>query len=231
MRWLWLLGLAVGVGVSLGVIAGWGVGQAQALGSGVGQPKPPGGGIGAGAGVGAAAGAGAGTKSQTKPKEPVVGVVVNLDGLKSETPSSWIVEKPANRLRSHQFRLPAVGEDTVDAELAILPNVQGTAEQNIQRWKETFVPPAGKTLKEVSKVEKFTTAGKASAVMLDVHGTYLYKDRPFDPTAKVDVRPGYRMLTVILETKENIHQIRLTGPYKTVERYKKGFEDWVRAFQ
>jgi hypothetical protein len=221
MRHGWLLGLAVAVCLSVGLGQGVSVGLGQA-------PPPALGQAGAGGGP---SGVGGTAKTQPKPKEPVMGVVVNLDGLKSETPGNWIVEKPANRLRSHQFRLPAVGEDTADAELAILPNVQGTAEQNIQRWKETFVPPSGKTLKEVSKVEKFTTVGKASAVMLDVHGTYLYKDRPFDPTAKVDVRPGYRMLTVILETKENIHQIRLTGPYKTVERYKKSFEDWVRAFQ
>ena len=73
--------------------------------------------------------------------------------------------------------------------------------------------------------------GGHPATYLDVHGTFLYKARPFDPAAKVEERPDYRMLAIHFEGPKDVYHIRLTGPAKTVEHYKKGFEDWIKAFK
>ena len=68
-----------------------------------------------------------------------------IDGLKGEVPADWIVEKPANRLRYLQFRLPKVEGDAVDAELIVTKAIGGSPEANVKRWKDQFMPPQGKT--------------------------------------------------------------------------------------
>ncbi len=158
------------------------------------------------------------------------GVVVKLDRLSATTPPEWKVQKPANRLRSHQFLLPKVDADKVDAELVIAPDIRGTYESNLQRWKESFIPPEGKTLDEVAKVEKFKV-GKAEVVYLDVQGSQIYKERPFDPKSKEVIRPGFRMLSVIFDSGEGNYRIYLQGPSATVEKYKPGFDAWLKAFR
>src|SRR5687767_6684467 len=97
--------------------------------------------------------------------------VVKIDNLQTTAPAEWKSEKPANRLRTYQFRLPRSKDDKEDAELAILPNVNGTPESNIARWKEMFLPPDGKTIDEVSKVTN-AKAGPVSLTTLEVSGTY-----------------------------------------------------------
>src|SRR5262249_16533829 len=155
---------------------------------------------------------------------------VTLDSVKATAPAEWKREKPANRLRSHQFRLPRAKDDMADAELAILPNVLGSYEENINRWKEMFEPPAGQKRDDVSRVETFKV-GKSKVTALATHGRYMEKDRPFAPKASAKPRPGYRMLAVIFETDEGSHFIRLIGPARTVELHKKGFDEWLRAFK
>jgi hypothetical protein len=54
------------------------------------------------------------------------GRVVELDGMKAAVPSSWKEERPANRLRFLQFRLPRVRHDKADAELIVFKGLGGT---------------------------------------------------------------------------------------------------------
>jgi hypothetical protein len=158
------------------------------------------------------------------------GTVVKLDELQSRAPGDWKAEKPANRLRSHQFRLSKAKGDKEEAELAILPNVTGTPEKNIQRWKEMFVPPENKSIEDVSRVDTFKV-GTAKVIYLDVSGTYLYKDRPFAPDSKAVPRPGYRMFSVIFDTGDGSHLVRLVGPEQTLKQHKKAFDDWLKSFR
>ena len=39
------------------------------------------------------------------------------------------------------------------------------------------------------------------------------------------------MLAIYYDGADNPYQIKLTGPAKTVEAYKKGFDDWVKNFK
>ena len=41
----------------------------------------------------------------------------------------------------------------------------------------------------------------------------------------------YRMLAVHFEGKKEVYHIKLTGPAKTIDMYKKGFDEWVKAFK
>jgi hypothetical protein len=163
------------------------------------------------------------------PKDAPKGTVVDLDGLKATTPADWTSEKPANRLRSHQFKIPKAKDDKIDAELTILPDTKGTVEQNVTRWKESFAPPPGKKIDEVSRLEKFKV-GAIEVVYFDVTGTFIYRDRPVNPTVS-EARPDYRMIAVLFETKENLHTIRLVGPAKTIAAQQKAFDGWLKSFK
>jgi hypothetical protein len=154
------------------------------------------------------------------------GAVVTLGTLKSAAPAAWKQQTPANKLRAYQF---AVG----DADLAIFffgENGGGTPSDNIKRWKSQFVAPEGKTIDDVSKVEKFKV-GPAELTCLDIHGTFLSKNPPFDPNAKVVRKDNYRRFGVYFACPGGPYFITLTGPAATLEQNRRGFEDWLKNFK
>lgn len=161
------------------------------------------------------------------------GTVVGIDGLQSRTPANWKEEQPGNKLRAYHFRVPKTKDDPADAEMVIFffgPGGGGGAEENIKRWKAMFLPPVGKKFDDGSKVEKYKV-GKVNVTSLDVQGTYLFKERPFDPNAKVEKKFAYRMLGVVFESENGPYFFRLLGPAKTVESNKQGFDAWVKGFK
>ena len=87
--------------------------------------------------------------------------VVTLASLKAAVPASWVPEKPANRLRAHQFRWLRVKEDKEDAELIIFPNITGSADENLERWKEMFLPPDDKTTRSAGSTSTSTARSTA----------------------------------------------------------------------
>jgi hypothetical protein len=157
------------------------------------------------------------------------GVVVEMDGLRSRTPSSWKQVEPA-RGRYAQFRLPKKDDDPNDAELVIFKGFGGSAKANVDRWKGQFRPPEGKALDDVAKVEEIKIGGHP-ATYLDIHGTYLFKAKPFDPSEKPQPRPDYRMLAIQFDGPDNVYHIKLTGPAHTVDAYKQGFDEWLKGFK
>jgi len=160
------------------------------------------------------------------------GTVIELDGLKSRTPANWVAEKPTSNLRVAQFRIPKVGEDTKDAEFVVFffQGQGGGVEDNVKRWKEMFFPPRGKSIEDVSSLEK-TKVGDVPVTILDIHGTYKFKKAPFVPDSKAELRPGYRMIAAYFGSKNGPYFIRLVGPAATVAQNQKGFDAWLKNFK
>src|SRR5216684_4854821 len=166
-------------------------------------------------------------------KDETKEIVIEIDGLKSTAPADWKSEKVTAKFRTHHFRIPHVADDKADAELTIFffgTGSGGSAADNIKRWKGFFIPPDDKKIEDVSKVENFKV-GNVDVTYLDVQGTYKFKERPFDPTSKEELRPDYRMLGVVFESPKGPYFFRMVGPAKTVEQNKKAFEDWVKGFK
>jgi hypothetical protein len=164
-------------------------------------------------------------------KDKSKGVVVDFDGLKSKTPGDWKEEEPAKSSfvkRYKQFRLPKRGDDKEDAELVIFQGVGGESKANIERWKGQFTPPEGKKSEDVTKVTEIRI-GDRPATYLDVQGTFT--PPPFSARGKVEKKANYRMLGVHFDGPRNVYHIKLTGPAKTVEAYKKEFDEWVKNFK
>src|SRR5438105_5674700 len=124
------------------------------------------------------------------------GTLVELGGMKSRAPAAWSEEPAANQMRLAQFKLAKVSGDSRDAEIVICKGIGGSAKDNIERWKKMFQPVGGKSLDDVAKVTEFKV-GDASVTYLEVSGTYLFKERPFDPNAKPQPLANYRMLGVV----------------------------------
>jgi len=161
-------------------------------------------------------------------KKDEKGIVVVLDALQSTTPADWVEEKPSNRMRFKQFKLAKVKDDKEDAQIIISKGIGGSAKDNIQRWKGQFILPEGKKPEEGAKVSEFEVSG-AKVNYLDIQGTY--KQMPFEPGARPEMKPDFRMLAAQLDGKDNVFHIKLVGPAKTVEHYQKGFEEWLKAFK
>lgn len=157
------------------------------------------------------------------------GVTVELGGLKSTTPKSWKEVAVQNPMRLKQFTVP--GKDG-EAELVIFYFGQGeggSVQANVDRWKKQFQPPEGKTLDQVSKTETLKLP-TTQATLLDVAGTYMFKARPMDP-GPGEPRANYRMLAAVLESPKGNYFIRLVGPEKTVDKSRKEFTGWLKAFK
>ena len=165
-------------------------------------------------------------------KEEKKRAVVEIDGLKSAVPADWKQEEVTSKFRTHHFRIPHVPDDKTDAEMMIFffgAGSGGSADANVKRWKGMFIPPEGKKIDDVAKVENFKV-GDVNVTYLDVQGTYRFKERP-DPRSKEELRPDQRMLGVVFESPKGPYFIRLVGPAKTVTHNKKAFEDWVKGFK
>src|SRR5579864_279873 len=155
--------------------------------------------------------------------------VFDIDGLKSAVPSSWKAEKPRNRLRYAEFRLPRAEGDRADADLSVFRNISGTTEQNVERWKRQFLPPKGKSIDDVSKVTKLKVAGR-EVVYFEVAGTFL-DGPPMLPASRKVKRPDYRMIAVQFDGPKNVWHFKLIGPAKTIAKHKKEFDNWLESFK
>ena len=155
-------------------------------------------------------------------------VVVKLGTLSAPAPAEWKSEKPANLLRSHQFKLPAGDPGLADAEVAVYKEGSPKVEAKFAEWKATFVPPSGKTLDDVTKTAKWDLPG-AAAHVLDVSGTWKFRERPRDPKSKEEIRPEYRAVWVIVLQGEEVTHVRFSGPEKVVAKHYPAFEKWVKS--
>jgi hypothetical protein len=160
------------------------------------------------------------------------GTVVKLDKFASVAPADWKSEKPRNRLRSHQFKLPGI-KDAKPAEVYIFPDLTKTPEENFARYEEMLQLPEGKKVEDFAKRRQFALGekDKVKVFVLDMKGTILYRERPFDPKSKVETFADYRMISLIFESPDGNYLIRLWGPEKTVNGHEKAFMDWVKAFK
>jgi|SoiMethySBSTD1v2_1073268.scaffolds.fasta_scaffold36047_3 hypothetical protein len=149
---------------------------------------------------------------------------VEIDNLRSETPESWKAQ-PVTGMRKFQFRLPPEPDDPHPTELIVFffgKGQGGAPSDNIARWKGMFE-------KGEPKVTEETIAG-AKATIVEISGTYLFRERPMDPGPPTP-RPGQRMIGVHFATPGGPYFMRLVGPDATVSKHKKAFLEFLRGFK
>ena len=173
--------------------------------------------------------------AKAQPKSGDKAVVVQLDKLSAPVPAEWKKEKPSNLLRKYQFKLPGA-KDHPEAELAVYNESLPGAAKNFPKWKGTFVPPEGKTVDDIAKTAKWEVTG-AKVEVLDITGTWRYKERPQDPKSKEMLLDDWRVIWVVVEEKNEkgdlveAYHFRLSGPSVTMEEQAPKFEKWVKSFK
>jgi len=158
-------------------------------------------------------------------------VKVKLGKLSAVAPGEWKSEKPANLLRSYQFKLPGEKGGPGDAELMIMPESDPKAAKVFPRWKATILPPEGKAPDDVGKVKTIEGVKGAKIDLLDCYGTWKYRDRPFDPKSKEELKDDYRVVWVIVYDGDEASHLRLSGPKSTVDKYYPGLEKFLKALK
>jgi hypothetical protein len=161
------------------------------------------------------------------------GTVVELAGMKSTTPADWKEEAPTNSMRLTQFKAPKAEGEKEDGEIVVFffrGGGSGSVDANLKRQVAKFEPAAGKDKVE-EVVDKKFKVGTVDAVYQDVKGTFLKKAAPFDPNSKVTKFDNYRQLYVVFETKDGQYYLTFTGSDKTVEKHKKGFDEFLKNFK
>jgi hypothetical protein len=154
-------------------------------------------------------------------------VTVKLDKLSATAPADWKKEKPSNLLRTYQFKLPGA-KDHPEAELAIYNQSSPKIDRKFAEWKGTFVAPEGKTVDDIAKTAKWDVPG-ATVNVLDITGTWKYKERPQDK--KETLLEDWRVIWVVVDEKDETHHFRLSGPAVTVNEHAKAFEKWIKSFK
>lgn len=155
---------------------------------------------------------------------------VKIGHLKAVVPADWKKEKPANLLRSYQFKLPGEKEGMA-AELSVFPESHPDPEKNFPKWKAQFVPPVEKTIDDLSKTAKWDVKGATVNVLDIAGGTWKYRERPQDPRSKEMFLDNYRVIWIIVAEKDEATHLRLSGPKATVDKHYGEFEKWVKALK
>lgn len=172
--------------------------------------------------------------SKAKPKGPPRDVTPSgevkeetLDELKVSVPVEWEKGHPRSTMRLAEFTLPGPGGD---AELVVyrFEGGAGDVEANIERWKGQFEPPEGKSMDELTKVEKRTHAELEITVM-DVSGRYVAAVRP-GAAAQHD-EADYRMLTAIVEGSGDPFFFKAVGPKKTLDVWAEAYETMLASMK
>src|SRR5260370_25295769 len=118
--------------------------------------------------------------------------VINLEGVPAPPPA-WKAEPPVSMLHLAQFRLK--GKEG-DAQLVLHRIVGGNAPaDNVERWREQFVPPDGQALDDLTTYGAITVGG-TKATRLDVGGTW--KPARFDLGAGDKAKLNYKTVVIAL---------------------------------
>ena len=148
---------------------------------------------------------------------------IKLNKLSAPPPAGWVSEKPKYTLRSYQFAVPGVKEAPA-GEFIVMPESDPKAEKMFPRWKAQFQP--GAEAKESKLALK-----DATAELLDVSGTWKYKERPFDPKSKEEEKVDYRVVWAVVVEKDEATHVRLSGPKAVVDKHYPAFEAWLKALK
>jgi hypothetical protein len=165
------------------------------------------------------------TKRQTNTSQSASGE------LNFKAPDGWTTEKPTSSMRVAQYKLPKAEGDKDDATLVLYyfgANGGGGTQANIDRWIGQMQQPDGSDSKSKAKTESMTVNGlKVSTV--DVTGIYTAEMTPGSKTFHNDA--DYRLRAAVIETPKGNYFVKLAGPMKTIARWDKEYNDYLKSFE
>jgi hypothetical protein len=136
-----------------------------------------------------------------------------------KVPAAWPAAENPSRMRIATHKIPAAEGDTEGAELSI-SQAGGDVASNIARWKGQFDGAS-----EPVQSDRSTADLKITVVAIE--GTFKGGGMPGGPAA--EPKPDQMMLGAIVEGTGAPYFFKLTGPKKTVEAARAGFDELVQS--
>jgi hypothetical protein len=151
-------------------------------------------------------------------------------GLKLAPATGWIVETPSSSSRKAQYKLPRAEGDSEDAGLVVyyFNGGGGTPQANADRWIAEFAGPDGKPATNAAKIAR-KTVNNIPLTLVDVSGTYASSMGMTQQGGKP--KSGVRLLGAIAETGNGPWFIKLTGPERTVAKWKPSFDSFLDSLK
>lgn len=137
-------------------------------------------------------------------------------------PQGWIEEPPKSSMRMAQYRLPASPGDKEDGECVVYyfgAGQGGDVKSNLDRWASQFTGPG-------TNAPKFSTA-KAGGLTIDraeVRGTYTPSPMAMGGGPEPQPKANYMLLGAIVPGPDANWFFKCTGPEKTMEANRPGFD-------
>jgi hypothetical protein len=147
-------------------------------------------------------------------------------GLEWTVPQGWRSVAPSSSMRVAEWSLGKADGDQEDASAVVFhfPGMGGGVQANLDRWYTQFEQPDGRPTSEVARVSSRTVAD-LRVTITDVSGTFsgggMMGGAPSTP------QPNFRMVAAIVETDAGPWFFKLTGPGRTVERWRASFDQFV----
>jgi len=163
------------------------------------------------------------------PVDPSAGT--GASGMSWDVPDGWVAEAPANSMRRAQYRVPATGGDSRDAECVVFyfgPGQGGDAMSNAERWANQFIQPDGASSVERMKSE---TRGVGGIEVLEVEVTGTYQSGGPMMGGSGEQLPDYMLLGAVASGADANWFFKFTGPRATVEANRAAFDALIGSLQ
>ncbi len=137
-----------------------------------------------------------------------------------KAPDAWKLLDHPSPMRLATYTIPKAEGDAEDAELSVT-RVGGDVASNIQRWSGQFEgSPQPKTSER--------SAGDLKITVVELEGTYSGMAMPGQGAA--GPKQNFAMLAAIVEGGGDAHFFKMTGPKKTIDAARGGFDELVSSF-
>lgn len=145
--------------------------------------------------------------------------------LELKIPMTWKELKTGGSLRAATVEIPAAKGDKEKGELTVFIFRPQSIGQNLDRWVGQFKPMGRK-----SKIVKGKRNSKESAdyYLAELSGTFKKSIGP-PIMGKTKDMPNYRMLGILIPSKNAMYVLKLTGPDKTVAAQAKAIRTAIGA--
>jgi hypothetical protein len=138
-------------------------------------------------------------------------------------PGSWQETAVTKPMRLRQFVIDPISQ----TELAVFyfENMQGTVQENIDRWVNQFESANRKLIKQ----EAFNIANIPVTVFY-MTGTYLHSPNPMDVNSPKTPLADHSMYAIIAETASGTWFLKSYGPSKVIGNQESNFDKLVNSF-
>ena len=146
-----------------------------------------------------------------------------VETISYKAPDTWNINKSEK-----QFRLLEITLNTgEDFSLVVFSNIQGTADQNIQRWIEQF--KKDELLEDNVLVQKDSLDNKY-ITLLEMYGTYEVPNMA-NPSQEKVIKNDYGLLGGVIEFPNSLYFVKAVGINSIISENSDNFRQFVYSIK